>query len=166
MLILFGELHIYPNKIPQLVSQKIKDIKQTIIHQNLDEVFWKLNTMDQVGGWGDKIVKFNSQEFCLQTSMPWIKYESMIYWYENLCEDPEFDLHQYIIETGSKLFSSNIQDNFLLILQKITNQLNLDVTDSELEDFNLYDHQKINIMLHIVNALKRPSLATSMPNSS
>ena len=27
-------------------------------------------------------------------------------------EDPEFDLHQYIIETESKLFSSNIQDNF------------------------------------------------------
>jgi len=158
MLILFGELHIIPNKIPQLVSQKINGIHQTIIHQNLDEVFWKLDSMNKVGGWNDKIVKFNSTEFCLQTSMPWIKYESMIYWYENLCEDPEFDLHQYIIETGSKLFSSNIQENFLLILQKITSQLNLEVSDSELENFNLYDHQKINIILHIVNALNRPSL--------
>tara|TARA_Y100001954_G_C15819521_1_gene609226 strand:+ start:2706 stop:4370 length:1665 start_codon:yes stop_codon:yes gene_type:complete len=158
MLVLFGELHIIPNKIPQLVSQKMKDIHQTIIHQNLDEVFWKLDSMNKVGGWNDRIVKFNSKEFCLQTSMPWIKYESMIYWYENLCEDPEFDLHQYIIETGSKLFSSNIQENFLLILQKITSQLNLEISDSDLENFNLYDHQKINIILHIVNALNRQPL--------
>ncbi len=158
MLVLFGELHIIPNKIPQLVSQKMNDINQTIIHQNLDEVFWKLDSMNKIGGRNDKIVKFNSKEFCLQTSMPWIKYESMIYWYENLCEDPEFDLHQYIIETGSKLFSSNIQENFLLILQKITSQLELDILDSELENFNLYDHQKINIILHIVNALNRQSL--------
>ena len=41
LLVLFGELHIVPDKLPNLVKERIEGIHSTIIHQNLDEVYWK-----------------------------------------------------------------------------------------------------------------------------
>ena len=50
------------------------------------------------------IVSFSQNEFCIVSAPPWVKYESMVYWYENLCDDPDFDIHEYIIENGKKIF--------------------------------------------------------------
>ncbi|CAN0336872.1 unnamed protein product, partial [Chrysoparadoxa australica] len=101
-LILFGELHIVPNKLParleKIAGDLIENYRATIIHQNLDEVFWKIHEVEIEKH--NQIVKFGDLEFSLQTAPPWIKYESMIYWYENLSDDPEFELHDYILNTG------------------------------------------------------------------
>jgi hypothetical protein len=84
MLVLIGELHIVPNKLPEKVAKKVEntlpDYKATIIHQNLDEVYWKLHEIEIEKH--NQIIQFNEWEYSLQTSPPWIKYESMIYWYE------------------------------------------------------------------------------------
>ncbi|MBD67115.1 MAG: hypothetical protein CME62_18080 [Halobacteriovoraceae bacterium] len=135
-IILYGELHISPNKIPGLVQLQKPSINQTIIHQNLDEVYWNLVQENLEQG----IVEFNRSEFCLISAPPWIKYESMIYWYENLCDDPDFDIHEYIIENGKKTFSEDTSDQFHSICVELNSNLSLQIEASDLENFNLFDH--------------------------
>jgi hypothetical protein len=150
LLVLFGELHILPNKLPKeiLLSSKYR-VRQLIIHQNIDDVYWK-----QVeNGTNYKILKFNHNEFCIQTSPPWVKYESMVYWYESLMDDPEFDIHEYIIENGLKIFGSNANDNFVLISNEMIKSLDLEIKSDDLEDFNLYDHTSLERVEDLIQEL-------------
>jgi len=159
-LILFGELHIMLNKLPSEVEKMIgPKVNQTIIHQNLDDVYWKIQESSPLTKEQTQIVKFNNFEYSLQTSPPWIKYESMIYWYENLLDDPDFDIHEYIMQTGIKSFTSNIQENFVDICYEVLNALNIhSVLPSEVEDFNLYDHNALPLILDKVNNLSQSNI--------
>lgn len=140
LIVLYGELHITKNKIPKLFKELEPQTNYTIIHQNLDEVYWQLIDNGQEEG----IVSFSDAEFCIISAPPWIKYESMIYWYENLCNDPDFDIHEYIIENGKKFFSDDSDETFLQLSLEITNHLELDFEQDLIEDFNLYDHTQLD----------------------
>ncbi|MBL7666087.1 MAG: ChaN family lipoprotein [Bacteriovoracaceae bacterium] len=137
LLVLFGELHILPNKIPQLVKMNCSKTRHSIIHQNLDEVF--LATLHI----GEQIFKYNANEFCLNNSPPWLKYESQVYWYENYADDPEFDLHEYTLENGLKTFNNETQDNFLQVIKIYLDLLKPQQLTQTLDDFNLFDHKSI-----------------------
>ncbi len=152
LLIFFGELHITPNKLPQRVKELCPDADQTIVHQNLDEVYWKLE------GHGDQVVKFEEREFSLQTSPPWVKYESMVYWFENLCEDPDFDLNQYLMGSGNMSLNSNVPENFHYLSEELSRSLILSVDEEELEDFNLADHNQISLVLEKIENLDSEEL--------
>lgn len=152
LLVFFGELHIAPNKLPHRVATIQPEAKQTIIHQNLDEVFWKLKEQD------DEVVKFSDSEFCLQTSPPWVKYESMVYWFENLCEDPDFDLHQYLMGSGTMALNSNVPENFHYLLKELSDSLILNLDEDSLEDFNLVDHNQIPLILEKIEKLESSEL--------
>lgn len=156
-LVLFGEYHIAPNKLPKCVEKKIPfPIRQTIIHQNLDQVYWNLE--DKNKGPTSQIVKFNDSEFSLQTSPPWIKYESMIHWYENLIEDPSFEIHHYMLETGFMALNSSVPDTFVYVCQQLCKTLNFKTSKHLLEDFNIYDHQNMDFVLSLVKKLPRKNL--------
>lgn len=154
VLVVYGELHITENKIPLKVSQKNPDIKSVIIHQNLDEVYWKQIEENL----NYKIIKFNENEYCINSAPPWIKYESMIYWYENLCDDPDFDIHEYIIENGKKIFGDDTHENFILICIEMIKAIKLDVDQDELEDFNLHDHTNLEFIQEKVYSFKNLSI--------
>jgi hypothetical protein len=155
LLVLYGEYHIAHNKIPAQVNLRLpkRKIEQTIIHQNLEDVYWRLD-----GSEAEQVIQFKSGEFHLQTSPPWIKYESMVYWFENLTDDPEYDLHHHIMATGLKSFDANVVDHFHLITKQVTNNLKLDVKLSTMEDFNLYDQTKISTINKKIKALKNAKL--------
>jgi uncharacterized iron-regulated protein len=142
VLVLYGELHLTANKIPSLVKHKNKNLSSVIIHQNLDEVYWKQIEL----GKNDKVVKFNDDEYCINSAPPWIKYESMIYWYENLSNDPDFDIHEYIIENGKKIFGDDTHENFHLICQEMISAISIDFDLDQLEDFNLHDHTSLEFI--------------------
>jgi hypothetical protein len=154
ILVLYGELHITINKIPALMKEKSPDLIQTIIHQNLDEVYWKLIKQGIEQG----VVSFSDNEYCLISAPPWIKYESMIYWYENSCDDPDFDIHDYIIENGKKIFSEDTSENFLIICTDIINHLAFKIDLDVIEDFNLYDHTNLNFVEEKLELSLKPSL--------
>lgn len=158
LLVLYGELHIIPNKIPQkvLIQTGSSPIRQTIIHQNLDNIYWRQRQTKQ----NDEVVKFSNSEFNLQTSPPWIKYESMAYWYENLCDDPDFNINEYIMESGGKILSEETGENFNFICKEIVQ--NLDVNNlsiDQIEDYNLYDHTKFDYIEEMIMELKPNSIA-------
>lgn len=151
ILVLFGEYHIVADKLPRLTSECYgPELKQTIIHQNLDEVYWKLRDHEQEA----EIIAFNDDEFSLQTSPPWVKYESQIYWYENLTDDPDFDLHEYIMETGLLAFNSTISDNFFFLAKEISRTIGEEVDEENLEDFNLYDYQRLDVVSEKLESLE------------
>lgn len=139
LIVLYGELHITKNKIPRIFQELEPQTKYTIIHQNLDEVYWQLIDNGQEEG----IVSFSDSEYCIISAPPWIKYESMIYWYENLSADPDFDIHEYIIENGKKVFSDDTDETFVQLSNEIITHLDLFFSKEEIEDFNLYDHTQL-----------------------
>lgn len=153
ILVLFGEYHIVNNKLPDRVLKATnKSVIQTIVHQNLDEVYWNLYKSGRLKK--DKIVKFNKREYALVTSAPWLKYESQIYWYEHLSEDPEFDIHEYIIETGALNFSDNVPDNFAYICEEFIKAYKIKIKKDEIDDFHLYDHIKLDQVTTKLHNLK------------
>lgn len=144
-IILYGEYHIAPNKIPQkLMNLTQNKTKQLILHQNLDAPYWKIVNKKRTIS-EQMVIKYNAHEFCLLSSPPWMKYESMCYWYENLYDDPEFDLHQYIIENGLKLLSTNTVDNFTFLGKQIILLFKLQLKAEDLS-FNLYDFTKYDFL--------------------
>lgn len=150
ILVLFGEYHIVADKLPARTQTLTENnLTQTIIHQNLDEVYWKLRESNIES----EMVSFSNFEFSLQTSPPWVKYESQIYWYENLTDDPDFDLHEYIMETGLLAFNSGISDNFFFLSKEIARTLGEDIDEDLLEDFNLYDYQNLELVTEKIEAL-------------
>jgi hypothetical protein len=154
LLVFYGELHITKNKIPKLFKELCPNLKATIIHQNLDEVYWKLiqNNLEQ------GIVSFDEEEFCIVSAPPWIKYESMIYWYENLCDDPDFDIHEYIIENGAKTFTEDTNENFLHICLELVFFIKLNPDQDSIEDFNLHDHTHLDYVEERLKESLKPSL--------
>lgn len=155
-LILFGELHILPDKLPGKVRSKINGkFEDLIVHQNLDSIYWKQLETSPDGRIGSSIVRLEKNEFSLQNSPPWIKLESYIYWFENLMDDPDFDLHEYSIENSIKLFNENVYDNFCYLASKICDSLGLKIDTDLLNEFNLYDHQSLEYVLK--ETLKHPN---------
>lgn len=155
VLVVYGELHLSLNKIPLLVKANNENLSDTIIHQNLDEVYWKEIENNQT----NKVIKFSDREYCINSAPPWIKYESMIYWYENLCDDPDFDIHEYIIENGKKIFSEDTHENFFHICHEMIKAINIDFDVDELEDFNLLDHTRLEYIEEKIFELKDKDLA-------
>ncbi|MFZ4712240.1 MAG: ChaN family lipoprotein [Bacteriovoracaceae bacterium] len=151
LMVLYGEYHIAHNKIPKDVELKLgnKKIKQTIIQQNLEDVYWRLPKTPR-----SQLIRFSSGEFHLQTSPPWIKYESMVYWFENLTDDGESDIYLEAVTTGLKSFDANVLDHFSLITKKIHHKLKFKKSDVDLEDFNLYDQTKLTSMTKKIRGMK------------
>ncbi|GAB4011098.1 MAG: hypothetical protein Fur0010_04860 [Bdellovibrio sp.] len=154
LLVLFGELHLAEDKLPAQLRKAYRksSLKMVSLHQNLEEIYWRL-PQDKVQN-ASTFWKIGKNEFVLQNSPPWIKYESMIYWYENLVDDPDFDVHEYLLETGSKLFSSSAPDNFLYLSKLLNETLQLNIASLELEDFNLYDHQSLELIIQKIKKIK------------
>lgn len=160
LIVLYGELHIAPNKMPALLEKLNPNLEKLIIHQNLDKVYWKLAE----SGSQAETVCFNPHEFCILTAPPWVKYESMVYWYENLCNDPEFDIHHYIIENGKKIFSDDTHENFSLICEQIISFLGLEITIDQIDDFNLYDHTNLEYVEETLTSSMDKALRTFYQN--
>ncbi len=140
MLVLFGEYHIFPDKLPAIVQKTAnRKLSETIIHQNTEELFFKIQKLKKDG----TIIEFSPTEFHLQTSPPWVKYESYVYWFEHIMEDSEFDLHRYIIQTGLKSYQTNYLDQFRLIFDVINKNLKLGLNPKLVDDVELWDQTQI-----------------------
>lgn len=152
MFILFGELHLVADKIPSLVEKQMNNqsFDWMIIHQNLDSVWFRTKRRNVE----NSIVKFNDREYALQTSPPWVKYEGLLYWYENTSDDPDFDIHEYLIERGLKTLGGDTHDHFVFLTKEILRVLGVKIVGKALlEDFNLVDHTAMTHVLATIRTL-------------
>lgn len=140
MVVLFGEYHIVSDKLPGFVQKEsTQEIRQVIIHQNLDDLYWPLAESNK--GHELNVVQFSQSEFAIQSSPPWVKYESMLYWYENILDDPEFDIHEIILQSNAERFGENNEEIFIYLLNGVAEFFRFvsDSNNEDLENFNLYD---------------------------
>lgn len=143
IVLLFGELHIMPSKIPGIVKEKYEKIEDMIIYQNVDKVFETYPLRKN-----KRIYSFNQREFIIQTSPAWIKYESLVYWYENISEDPDFDIKEAHLANFSKNLNSNSNGNFQSFAKKFVKFFEtLKVNEGDVDDFHLYDSNKFSKIL-------------------
>lgn len=146
LIVLFGEYHLVADKLPAQVKKRSPKTSQLTIHQNIDQLYWKLHQVK-----GEAVFSFNQHELLILSSPPWIKYESMIYWYENLSDDPDFDIHQYIVENQTKTFSDNVDESFVLLCRQLVELLGMELKSEDLEDFNLLDHRKLTFLHKLIS---------------
>ncbi len=156
ILILFGETHMAANKLPLLVNQylphQLSSKKPVILHQNMKHVYWKLGKKSNKTA----LVTFKDKEYCLINSPPWTKTESLVYWYENFLDDPDFDIHEHLIETGLKALGNHSESHFQHLVFQLLRfyQLESLYDKNEIESFNLYDHLSIDFILKTIHSLK------------
>lgn len=157
-LVLFGELHILPQHLPRLVEEKLRAIPiildDLIIHQNLDAIHFKIDEAFD----GETIVKFSSREYSLQTSPPWMKYQSALEWYENLMDDPDFDFHQYLL--GREYHFDQFEPDDIIslatsILEAINSHSQVISHDKiDLEEMTIYSAKNLEYIFDKIEGLK------------
>src|SRR5205814_610599 len=84
MICLMGELHLASKHLPRqiaIVSKAHLGVKltTTVVHQNRDEIFWKLA---RKGRAHDSSVVRVGKNYCVISSTPWAKLQSLVNWIE------------------------------------------------------------------------------------
>jgi hypothetical protein len=158
--IFFGELHILPSNLPLKVSNILEKEEHLIIHQNLDQVYWKLARKKAAPFFQhDQIIQFNNREFALLSAVPWIKYESMIYWHETDSSDTDSILYEGQLSRMAKNLGDNAYDNFLSFSKEVIKALSLpDIEMAEIENFALHDQFQLKLVMNKIKKLKSPDL--------
>ena len=86
MIVLYGELHLARRHIPGdlvRVSRAYigKPLRNVIIHQTNDEVYWQLARQQKEHR--TDVVKIGKNIFCVLSSTPWAKLQSLVSWAES-----------------------------------------------------------------------------------
>jgi hypothetical protein len=144
--IFYGEYHLAPNKIPILLQNKLKDwaspYTSLVIYQNLDHAYWRAQKSKKPSD----VIKFNDQEYALLVVPPWLKYESMLHWLQNHEDDPDYEIHQYALQSSIKFYNDDINDHFLRFSAELNAALKLKIKTKDLEDFNILDGENLELL--------------------
>ena len=85
MMVLYGELHVGTSHLPkqlQLISEQFleRPLQSVTIHQNHDQLYWKI--AQSVPHQKPAILELNEHVFCVFSSTPWAKLQSLMSWAE------------------------------------------------------------------------------------
>ncbi|NBU20345.1 hypothetical protein EBS43_02855, partial [bacterium] len=83
MMVLYGELHIGTSHLPKqlkLISEQFleRPLQSVTIHQNHDQLYWKI--AQSVPHQKPAILELNEHVFCVFSSTPWAKLQSLMSW--------------------------------------------------------------------------------------
>ncbi len=85
MVILYGDLHIGNSHLPKQIKQISKSflnrsLSTVVIHQNENSLYWKL--AEEGSELATAITKLKKNTFCVFSSTPWSKLQSLVNWAE------------------------------------------------------------------------------------
>jgi hypothetical protein len=97
MIALYGELHLGKTHLPQEIERisKVylkKPLRCISVHQNHDGLFWKMAQSPR--NEGADAVKIGHSSYCVFSSTPWAKMQSLVTWAESFL-DPETDSPEF-----------------------------------------------------------------------
>jgi hypothetical protein len=85
IIVLYGELHIGKKHLPQTIkdvstSTLGKALSTFILHQNHDALYWKMASQGRE--LEAQVIKLRQRSYCVLSSPPWAKWQSVINWAE------------------------------------------------------------------------------------
>ena len=92
MIILYGELHVGRTHLPEEIRRISKvfldrSLRCVSLHQNHDGLFWKL--AESARPEGSDVVQVGKSSFCVFSSTPWAKLQSLVSWAESFSNSDE-----------------------------------------------------------------------------
>ena len=143
IIVFYGEFHLAKNKIPKLVTKKLsyKKALSITIHQNIHNFSSK-----KMISFSPEVLMSDKQNYCINNCPGWLKYESMIQWFEAFDEDSSINLHSYILKQSLNLQVDSPSDQVHALCHFVNKKLSLQIEKSFLENFNTYDGNQIDIV--------------------
>ncbi|MFL5812292.1 MAG: ChaN family lipoprotein [Bdellovibrionia bacterium] len=91
MIVLFGELHIGKKHLPQTIkdvstSTLNRSLRTLILHQNQDDLYWKMASQGRE--LEAQVIRLRQRSYCVLSSPPWAKWQSVINWAEGAHASP------------------------------------------------------------------------------
>lgn len=97
LFVIYGDLHLAPRHLPQIVKKEISENKFLYLYQNSERIYFQLLKKEiehQVD-----VVKLSANSFCLLSVPPWVKWQNYLLYLESHYDrgvDEELDLMDYV----------------------------------------------------------------------
>lgn len=109
--VVYGDLHVAQGRLPTDVEKKTKgEFKSLTLYLNPEKIYFQLikKGLDRSG----TVLKFNSQQYCVVESPPWVKWQSYLLFLEESLDRSidEEDRHFNYAETVSSLMKLMVAD--------------------------------------------------------
>jgi len=144
--VLFGDLHVAPNHIPARVKQyargrKIDPIKEVIVYQNVDSVYWSLveRELEQ----STQAVRVDVNSFCMVNTTPLVMYQSYLNWELN-----QEELEESVGLDTPHISSTVMTDQIHEIVHTICRFLEL--PNRGLDDFTVHTSRDLDLLDRLI----------------
>lgn len=92
IVVLYGELHLGRSHLPAQISSVSRhlfgqSLRTVVVHQNRDEIYWHLARLGKEVH--AQAVQLRQNEYCVISSPPWAKLQSLVAWAENGSRPPQ-----------------------------------------------------------------------------
>ncbi len=88
--VLYGELHLARPHLPHDLRIRLgKSARITLIHQNVPELYWSAPRLKN--GQKPEVLRLAADEFCILSSVPWVKLRSYLDWLEGSPDSEGWD---------------------------------------------------------------------------
>jgi hypothetical protein len=146
LLVSFGDLHMAPDHLPREVDLVLKStgretVPSTILHQNVDHIYWELaqSGLEQ----SVSTVRLEDGSYCFMGTTPLVKIQSALNWYSN-----ESELEESIgLDLPPTISSSVMNDQIWLIIETLCEFL--EVPAEQFQDFSVYTSRNLDLIDHL-----------------
>ena len=153
--VLYGDLHIAEQHIPQLVKENLQqqDIQgavQLIIYQNSEYLYWLLS--EQGIEHHTDVVKLDDHRYCILNTPPWVKEQSYLNWLEHRRRRSEDEIYED--EFGDLEDEYDYQGRMWDMVDTIASFLKLD--KKQLGSFHIFSGGDLEFLSMLYQAMKSP----------
>ncbi len=159
--VLYGDLHVASSHLPKHFKDKVQSmaplVESVTLFLNSENIYFQLAEQNEESK--VDVVQFNSREFCILSSPPWVKWQSyLMYLEENFDVDLEFEGAD---EDDLWEFQIDHTDHVSDLVKMISAAIEIEVDPNAIEVYSLRDPQALVVTKKVLNA-KEYELAHSL----
>ncbi|MCJ8275950.1 MAG: ChaN family lipoprotein, partial [Bdellovibrionales bacterium] len=141
--VIFGDLHMAENHLPQSVNKKAqKEVQAVTLYLNSEKIYFEL--MEQGLESEVEFVQYNESQFCILSSPPWVKWQSyLMYLEENFDIDLE-DEEEWELRVDHT-------DHVSSLVDMICAGLHMTLKTDDIEVYSLKDPQLLKMAKKILS---------------